>query len=74
MAAGHLTGPHAMNPSFDAPDDPPVPYQQMTTMAPRTPVPISTLRTGRGRRKSSSLGSWPSSELPPLIMVISQFA
>jgi len=55
-AAGQSALLHAMKPSFDLLDVPPVPYQQMTTMAPRTPAPIIRLRTECGRRKSSSFG------------------
>ncbi len=56
--AGQVSEPQAMNPLVATVDlvAAPVPYQQMMTMVPRTPVPITRLRTERGRRKSWSCG------------------
>lgn len=56
--AGHLSGPQATKPLVATVDlvAALVPYQQMMTMAPSTPAPITRLRTERGRRKSWSRG------------------
>jgi hypothetical protein len=70
-AAGQLARLHAMNPSFGTLDVPPVPYQQMMTMAPRTPAPIIRFRTECGRRKSSSFCPCSSNDFPPLTIAIS---
>lgn len=72
--AGQMSGPQAMN-SLAATvdrDAPPVPYQQMMTMMPSTPVPITRLRTERGCRKSSCCGirCWLD-DFPPLVMALS---
>jgi hypothetical protein len=49
-AAGQLAALQAMNPLAELPDwDALVPYQQMSVMAPSTPVPISKFRTECGR-------------------------
>lgn len=55
---GQLSGPQAINPLVATVDlvAAPVPYQQMMTMVPSTPAPITRLRTERGRRKSWSRG------------------
>ncbi|HEY2640383.1 MAG TPA: hypothetical protein VGI66_10950 [Streptosporangiaceae bacterium] len=48
--AGQLAALQAMNPLAELPDwDALVPYQQMSVMAPSTPVPISRFRTECGR-------------------------
>jgi len=71
-AAGQSARLHAMNPSFGTLDVPPVPYQQMMTMAPRTPAPIIKFRTECGRCKSSSFCPCWSNDFPPLAIAISQ--
>jgi hypothetical protein len=71
-AAGQSARLHAMNPSFDTLDVPLVPYQQMMTMAPRTPAPIIRFRTECGRCKSSSFCPCWSNDFPPLAIAISQ--
>ena len=69
-AAGHSL--HAMNPFDELPDwDAPVPHQQMSVMAPSTPVPITRFRTECGRCKSSSFGSCRCNDFPPLFMAVS---
>ena len=69
-AAGHSL--HAMNPFDELPDwDAPVPYQQMSVMAPSTPVPIKRFRTECGRCKSSSFGCCRYNDFPPLFMAVS---
>jgi hypothetical protein len=69
--AGHSL--HVMNPPFDElPDwDAPAPYQQMSVMAPSTPVPITRFRTECGRCKSSSFGCCRYNDFPPLFMAVS---
>jgi hypothetical protein len=50
VGAGQLAALQAMNPLAAVPDwDALVPYQQMSVMAPRTPVPIMRFRTECGR-------------------------
>ena len=62
----------AMNPLDELPDwDAPVPYQQMSVMAPSTPVPITRFRTECGRCKSSSFGCCRYNDFPPLFMAVS---
>jgi len=69
-AAGHSL--HAMNPFDELPDwDAPVPYTQMSVMAPSTPVPITRFRTECGRCKSSSFGCCRYNDFPPLFMAVS---
>ena len=69
-AAGHSL--QAMNPFDELPDwDAPVPYQQMSVMAPSTPVPITRFRTECGRCKSSSFGCCRYNDFPPLFMAVS---
>ena len=68
--AGHSL--HAMYPFDELPDwDAPVPYQQMSVMAPSTPVPITRFRTECGRCKSSSFGCCRYNDFPPLFMAVS---
>ena len=68
--AGHSL--QAMNPLDELPDwDAPVPYQQMSVMAPSTPVPITRFRTECGRCKSSSFGCCRYNDFPPLFMAVS---
>ena len=56
----------------DVPDwDAPVPTQQMSVMAPSTPVPITRFRTECGRCKSSSFGCCRYNRFPPLFMAVS---
>jgi hypothetical protein len=62
----------AMNPFDELPDwDAPVPYQQMSVIAPSTPVPITRFRTECGRCKSSSFGCCRCNDFPPLFMAVS---
>ena len=69
-AAGHSL--QAMNPLDELPDwDAPVPYQQMSVMAPSTPVPITRFRTECGRCKSSSFGCCRYNDFPPLFIAVS---
>jgi hypothetical protein len=69
-AAGQLL--QVMNPFDELPDwDAPVPYQQMSVMAPSTPVPITRFRTECGRCKSSSFGCCRYNDFPPLFMAVS---
>jgi hypothetical protein len=69
-AAGQLL--QAMNPFDELPDwDAPVPYQQMSVMAPSTPVPITRFRTECGRCKSSSFGCCRYNDFPPLFIAVS---
>jgi hypothetical protein len=50
VGAGQLVALQAMNPLDELPDcDALVPYQQMSVMAPKTPVPITRFRTECGR-------------------------
>jgi hypothetical protein len=73
-AAGQLAALQAMNPLDELPDwDAPVPYQQMSVMAPSTPVPITRFRTECGRCKSSSFGCCRCNDFPPLFMAVSNF-
>jgi hypothetical protein len=73
-AAGQLAALQAMNPFDELPDwDAPVPYQQMSVMAPSTPVPITRFRTECGRCKSSSFGCCRCNDFPPLFMAVSYF-
>ena len=61
-----------MNPFDELPDwDAPAPYQQMSVMAPSTPVPITRFRTECGRCKSSSFGCCRYNDFPPLFMAVS---
>jgi hypothetical protein len=72
VAAGQLAALQAMNPFDELPDwDAPVPYQQMSVMAPSTPVPITRFRTECGRCKSSSFGCCRYNDFPPLFMAVS---
>ena len=69
-AAGHSL--HTMNPFDELPDwEAPIPYQQMSVMAPSTPVPIKRFRTECGRCKSSSFGCCRYNDFPPLFMAVS---
>jgi hypothetical protein len=69
-AAGHSL--HAMNPFDELPDwEAPIPYQQMSVMAPSTPVPIKRFRTECGRCKSSSFGCCRYNDFPPLFIAVS---
>ena len=69
-AAGHSL--QVMNPFDELPDwDAPIPYQQMSVMAPSTPVPITRFRTECGRCKSSSFGCCRYNDFPPLFMAVS---
>ena len=69
-AAGHSV--HAMIPFDELPDwDALAPYQQMSVMAPSTPVPITRFRTECGRCKSSSFGCCRYNDFPPLFMAVS---
>jgi hypothetical protein len=71
-AAGQLASLQAMNPFDEVPDwDAPIPYQQMSVMAPSTPVPITRFRTECGRCKSSSFGCCRYNRFPPLFMAVS---
>jgi hypothetical protein len=71
-ADGQSAALQAMNPLDELPDwDAPVPYQQMSVMAPSTPVPITRFRTECGRCKSSSFGSCRNNDFPPLFMAVS---
>jgi hypothetical protein len=73
-AAGQSAALQAMNPLDELPDwDAPVPYQQMSVMAPSTPVPITRFRTECGRCKSSSFGCCRYNDFPPLFMAVSYF-
>ena len=68
--AGHSL--QVMNPFDELPDwDAPAPYQQMSVMAPSTPVPITRFRTECGRCKSSSFGCCRYNDFPPLFMAVS---
>ena len=49
MGAGQLAAVQAMNALVDLDCDALVPYQQMSVMAPKTPVPITRFRTECGR-------------------------
>jgi hypothetical protein len=72
VGAGQLAALQAMNPLAPVPDeDAPVPYQQMSVMAPSTPVPITRFRTECGRCKSSSFGCCRYNDFPPLVMAVS---
>jgi hypothetical protein len=69
-AAGHSL--QVTNPFDELPDwDAPVPIQQMSVMAPSTPVPIKRFRTECGRCKSSSFGCCRYNDFPPLFMAVS---
>jgi hypothetical protein len=69
-AAGHSL--QVTNPFDELPDwDAPVPIQQMSVMAPSTPVPITRFRTECGRCKSSSFGCCRYNDFPPLFMAVS---
>jgi hypothetical protein len=71
-AAGQLAALQVMNPFDELPDwDAPAPYQQMSVMAPSTPVPITRFRTECGRCKSSSFGCCRYNDFPPLFMAVS---
>jgi hypothetical protein len=71
-AAGQLAALQVMNPFDELPDwDAPIPYQQMSVMAPSTPVPIKRFRTECGRCKSSSFGCCRYNDFPPLFMAVS---
>jgi hypothetical protein len=71
-AAGQLAALQVMNPFDELPDwDAPIPYQQMSVMAPSTPVPITRFRTECGRCKSSSFGCCRYNDFPPLFMAVS---
>jgi hypothetical protein len=60
------------NPFDELPDwDAPVPYQQMSVMAPSTPVPMTRFRTECGRCKSSSFGCCRYNDFPPLFIAVS---
>ena len=66
VGAGQLAALQAMNPLDEVPDwDAPVPNQQMSVMAPSTPVPITRFRTECGRCKSSSFGCCRYNDFPP---------
>jgi hypothetical protein len=70
VGAGQLL--QAMNPLDELPDwDAPVPTQQMSVMAPSTPVPITRFRTECGRCKSSSFGCCRYNDFPPLFIAVS---
>jgi hypothetical protein len=72
VGAGQLAALQAMNPLDEVPDwDAPVPYQQMSVIAPSTPVPITRFRTECGRCKSSSFGCCRYNDFPPLFMAVS---
>jgi hypothetical protein len=72
VGAGQLAELQAMNPLDELPVwDAPVPYQQMSVMAPSTPVPITRFRTECGRCKSSSFGCCRYNRFPPLFMAVS---
>jgi hypothetical protein len=72
VGAGQAFALQAMKPFVATVDsDAPLPYQQMITMTPKTPVPITKLRTERGRCKSSSLGWCRSNDFPPLVITLS---
>jgi hypothetical protein len=72
VGAGQLVALQAMNPLLELPDwDAPVPYQQISVMAPSTPVPITRFRTECGRCKSSSFGCCRTNDFPPLVMAVS---
>jgi hypothetical protein len=72
VGAGQLAALQAMNPLDELPDwDAPVPAQQMSVMAPSTPVPITRFRTECGRCKSSSFGCCRYNDFPPLFMAVS---
>jgi hypothetical protein len=71
-AAGQLAALQAMNPLLDVVVwDALVPYQQMTAIAPITPVPMMRFRIERGRSKSSSFGRCRSNDFPPLVITVS---
>jgi hypothetical protein len=66
VGAGQLAALQAMKPLDELPDwDAPVPNQQMSVMAPSTPVPITRFRTECGRCKSSSFGCCRYNDFPP---------
>ena len=70
--AGQSAALQAMNPLDELPDwDASIPYQQMSVMAPSTPVPITRFRTECGRCKSSSFGCCRYNDFPPLFMAVS---
>jgi hypothetical protein len=70
--AGQLAVLQAMNPLEEVPVwDAPVPYQQMSVMAPSTPVPMTRFRTECGRCKSSSFGCCRYNDFPPLFIAVS---
>ena len=72
VGAGQSATLQAMNPLDELPDwDALVPYQQMSVMAPSTPVPITRFRTECGRCKSSSFGCCRYNDFPPLFMAVS---
>jgi hypothetical protein len=72
VGAGQLDALQAMNPLAVLWDeDAPVPYQQMSVMAPSTPVPITKFRTECGRCKSSSFGCCRYNDFPPLFIAVS---
>jgi hypothetical protein len=72
VGAGQLAALQAMNPLDEVPVlDAPVPYQQISVMAPSTPVPITRFRTECGRCKSSSFGCCRYNRFPPLFMAVS---
>lgn len=71
-AAGQLAVLQVMNPLEEVPVwDALVPYQQMSVIAPSTPVPITRFRTECGRCKSSSFGSCRYNDFPPLFIAVS---
>ena len=71
-AAGQLAVLQGMNPLDEVPVwDAPVPYQQISVIAPSTPVPITRFRTECGRCKSSSFGCCRYNDFPPLFMAVS---
>ena len=70
VGAGQLAELHATKPLaalLDS-DAPPVPYQQMMTMTPSTPVPMTRFRTECGCCKSSSCGLCRCNDFPPLVI------
>jgi hypothetical protein len=72
VGAGQLDALQAMNPlAVLCDEDAPVPYQQMSVMAPSTPVPITKFRTECGRCKSSSFGCCRYNDFPPLFIAVS---
>jgi hypothetical protein len=72
VKGGQLAALQAMNPLDEVPVlDAPIPYQQISVMAPSTPVPITRFRTECGRCKSSSFGCCRYNSFPPLFMAVS---